>query len=278
MKKFRISKKNYLWGFLIITGVLALVRIIFPGVVGTQYSDQLNLSSGTDADSVSVVNDQRNGLNADRSGRVAQLEPAALIESPVTLTDFFNPDGSERHTRVLGVGSYRECFPDSQGVQLEAAQRYGVTAVLDRADAERRKGELVYVGSNPYYDVRKLSRSVPYLVPRAAVLLQEIACNFLDSLQVKGVPLNKLIVSSLLRTKEDVAALRRYNHNATENSCHLYGTTFDIAYNHYTPVEQPVRNDTLKWVLSEVLRDLRKQGRCFVKHENRQGCFHITVN
>ena len=119
---------------------------------------------------------------------------------------------------------------------------------------------------------------MPYLVPRAAVLLQDIACNFLDSLQVKGIPMNKLIISSLLRTKEDVVALRRYNHNATENSCHLYGTTFDIAYNHYAPVTRPVRDDTLKWVLSEVLSDMRKQGRCFVKHENKQGCFHITVN
>ena len=134
------------------------------------------------------------------------------------------------------------------------------------------------MGSNPYYDVRKLKNSVPYLVPRAAVLLQDIACNFLDSLQVKGIPMSKLIVSSVLRTKEDVATLRRHNGNATENSCHLYGTTFDIAYNHYTPVTRPVRDDTLKWVLSEVLNDLRKQGRCYVKHENRQGCFHVTVN
>ena len=36
-------------------------------------------------------------------------------------------------------------------------------------------------------------------------------------------------------------------------------------------------HDTLKWVLSEVLKDLRKQGRCHIKYEKRQGCFHITV-
>lgn len=39
-----------------------------------------------------------------------------------------------------------------------------------------------------------------------------------------------------------------------------------------------VRNDTLKWVLSEVLRDFREQGRCYVKYEVKQGCFHMTVN
>ena len=38
-----------------------------------------------------------------------------------------------------------------------------------------------------------------------------------------------------------------------------------------------VRNDTLKWVLAEVLRDMRESGRCYVKYEVKQGCFHITV-
>ena len=121
--------------------------------------------------------------------------------------------------------------------------------------------------------MKKLNSSIPYLVPRAAILLQDIARNFMDSLQTKGVPINKLLVSSVLRTKEDVEKLRRYNHNATENSCHLYGTTFDIAYNKYASVTRPVTNDTLKWVLSEVLNDLRSQGRCFIKHEKHQGCF-----
>ena len=39
-----------------------------------------------------------------------------------------------------------------------------------------------------------------------------------------------------------------------------------------------VRNDTLKWILSEVLQDFREQRRCHVKYEVKQGCFHITVN
>jgi hypothetical protein len=38
-----------------------------------------------------------------------------------------------------------------------------------------------------------------------------------------------------------------------------------------------VRNDTLKWVLSEVLRDMREQKRCYIKYEVKQGCFHMTV-
>ena len=129
-----------------------------------------------------------------------------------------------------------------------------------------------------------MNRSIPYLVPRAAVLLNDIGRAFFDSLQMKQVPLHKVIVTSVLRTKDDVAKLRNYNHNATENSCHLFGTTFDICYNRYKTVQDPkgpkrrqVQNDTLKWVLSEVLNDMRRNKRCYVKYEVKQGCYHITV-
>lgn len=133
------------------------------------------------------------------------------------------------------------------------------------------------MAASPYYDVKKLSNSIPYLVPRAAILLQDIGRNFMDSLQIKKIPLNKFLVTSVLRTKEDVEKLRRHNGNATENSCHLHGTTFDIAYNKYSSITRPVRDDTLKWVLSEVLNDLRRQERCYIKYEKHQGCFHVTV-
>ena len=40
---------------------------------------------------------------------------------------------------------------------------------------------------------------------------------------------------------------------------------------------QDVSADTLKLVLSEVLRDLRKAEKCYIKYELKQGCFHITT-
>ena len=179
--------------------------------------------------------------------------------------------------RIRGVKNYQATFPDSQAVQIVAANRWGVRPVKNREDAEQRMKELVYVGESPYYHVDRLSSSIPYLVPRAAMLLQDIGQAFYDSLYVKGLPLNQLIVTSVLRTMDDVARLQRHNGNATDNSCHLYGTTVDICYNRYQPVGREVRNDTLKWVLSEVLRDKRSEGRCYIKYEVKQGCFHITV-
>ena len=87
-----------------------------------------------------------------------------------------------------------------------------------------------------------------------------------------------------MRSREDIERLRGHNGNAKSNSCHLYGTTFDIGYNRYITVQDPdgparrqVRNDSLKWVLSEVLNDLRNLNRCYVKYEIHQGCFHVTT-
>ena len=194
-------------------------------------------------------------------------------------------EGRVKWHPVRSVPSYAKCFPDVQDVQIVAARRWGVSPVRDRKEAEHRRKELVYVGANPFYCIDKgMSHSIPYLVPRAANLLSTIGRNYLDSLYIKGIPLHRIIVSSVLRTEDDVARLRQRNGNASEQSCHRFGTTFDICYNRYSTVSPPgeperrvVQSDTLKWVLSEVLRDIREQGRCYVKYEVKQGCFHITV-
>jgi len=63
--------------------------------------------------------------------------------------------------------------------------------------------------------------------------------------------------------------------NASANSAHVYGTTFDVAYARYKGAEKE-ETDKLKSVLAEVLQDLRKQKKCYVRYEFKQGCFHIT--
>jgi len=262
----KLDKKTYLHGFTLIVFVLALVRCMFPGVAGEKAADgSVSAADSTSADSVPIV--------------AAAADSAAVRSFKAVAAD----STWGRH-RINSVPSYRQAFPDSNDVQMASAQKWGVLPVQNREDAESRKKELVYIGSNPYFDVTPLNNSIPYLVPRASVLLQDIGQAFFDSLSAKGVPLHRILVSSVLRTKDDVAKLRRRNSNATENSCHQYGTTFDIPYNRYAVVYDPagepkkmVRNDTLKWVLSEVLDDMRKSGRCYIKYEVKQGCFHITT-
>lgn len=207
-----------------------------------------------------------------------------MVFSIFKLTSFYNAEGTQVRNRINSVPGFSRTFPDNNDVQLVSANKYGVKPVENREDAENRKKELVFVGANPYYFIDPLRSSIPYLVPRAAVLLNDIGRAYYDSLRIKNIPLHQIIVTSVLRSKEDVMKLRNYNGNATENSCHLYGTTFDVCYNRYKTINKldgskgrMVRNDTLKWVLSEVLRDMRENNRCYVKYEVKQGCFHITV-
>lgn len=121
-----------------------------------------------------------------------------------------------------------------------------------------------------------MTHSIPYLVPRAEKLLKTIGRNFQDSLSSKGLSSRKIIVTSVLRTTGNVKKLRKKNVNASANSAHVYGTTFDVAYARYKGAEKE-ETDKLKSVLAEVLQDLRKQKKCYVRYEFKQGCFHITV-
>jgi uncharacterized protein YcbK (DUF882 family) len=185
---------------------------------------------------------------------------------------------------IRGVVSYKRSFCDLNDTHLAVAQQIGIKPLADRAEAEKMKGKLVHVASGEHYTVDSLTHSIPYLIPQAEQLLDLIGRNFLDSLENKGLNPNQILVTSVLRTQEDVARLRRRNGNASPNSAHAYATTFDISYRRFHKVEDPdgrpmqdVSPDTLKLVLSEVLRDLRKADRCYVKYELKQGCFHITT-
>ena len=289
----KISKNRYLQGFGIVVLLLALVRVIFPGVAKPKVAAAGAADSTLVAAKDSVASDassaETSDASADAEGNVAEnLKKDELSVMPDTEQGgkpsiFFDKDGREVKHRIFSVPHFGNTFPDQQDVQILAATKHGVKPVQNRLEAENSKGKLVYVGSNPFFYVDKLNNSIPYLVPRASVLLQDIGRAYFDSLQIKGIPLHKIIVTSILRTKDDVAKLRTRNGNATENSCHLYGTTFDICYNRYKQIqtrEQPrrqVQNDTLKWVFSEVLRDFRDKNRCYIKYEVKQGCFHITV-
>ena len=185
---------------------------------------------------------------------------------------------------IKGVISYRRTFGDLNEAHLNVAQTIGITPIASRKEAEHMKEKLQYIETNDLYVVDSLTHSIPYLIKGAAQLLDTIGTNFLDSLTAKGLNPNKIIVTSVLRTEDDVKRLRRRNGNASPNSAHFYGTTFDVSWKRFKKVEdedgrplQDVSSDTLKLVLSEVLRDLRKADKCYIKYELKQGCFHITT-
>nr|WP_239058196.1 DUF5715 family protein [Bacteroides sp. 214] len=184
---------------------------------------------------------------------------------------------------IRGVVSYARTFGDKNDLHLTAARSIGVAAVASRDKAEQMKKKLTCIGESKFYSVDSLTHSIPFLVPRASLLLDKIGKNFLDSLTCKGLNPNKIIVTSVLRTHDDVKKLRKTNINATMTSAHSYGTTFDISWKRFLKLEEKgkpmedVKTETLKLVLAEVLRDVRKEGLCYIKYELKQGCFHITA-
>lgn len=172
--------------------------------------------------------------------------------------------------------NYQRTFNDMNDRHLKAARQWGIQPVRSDNDFKQQKGKLSEISSCRYYEVDKLTHSLPYLVPEAEDLLETIGRNFRDSLHSKDLPDRKIIVTSVLRTAGTVKSLRKQNINASANSAHVYGTTFDIAYARYKGAARE-ETDKLKSVLAEVLQDLRKQKKCYVRYEFKQGCFHVTV-
>lgn len=203
-------------------------------------------------------------------------------ETEVELKD--ESDGGDGAKEIIYYGprlAYSRLFADLNEKHIEVAQRVGLSSIPQtRSDVEGMKKELVKIEDNDYYIVDELRYSMPYLTPGAAKELMTIAKAFSDSLKRKELLDYKLIVSSVLRTEEDVTRLRkRGNPNASNNSAHCYGTTFDITYVRYHSEDETeafMQPYELTKVLGEVLRDQKNATRCLVKYERSEHCFHIT--
>ena len=190
-----MKKKTYTKGFFSVVALLSLTRLVWPEV------------AGANGDNVK---------NGDDTVAVAEVSKPQIISKPSVGSRYFKEDGTLVKNRIYSVPSFKNTFPDMNDVQMVAAKKNGVSPVKNREEAESRKQELVYIGTNPYFHVDRLNNSIPYLVPSASALLQDIGSAFFDSLQIKGIPLHKIIVTSVMRTKDDVTKLRVRNANATE--------------------------------------------------------------
>ncbi len=180
----------------------------------------------------------------------------------------------------LNYVKFRRDFNDMNDIHLEAARSIGIKPLASRDEIGNASRELVLIDETQAYAVDRLTHSSPLLVPEAAALLKEIGESFQDSLVMHHYSPYKVIVSSVLRTDEDVKKLSRRNINASQRSVHCYGTTFDITYKRFHRLDDDAPETSqakLQAVLGEVLRDLKKQGRCYVKFEVKQACFHITA-
>jgi len=179
------------------------------------------------------------------------------------------------------TGNYNRAFNDLHDLHTSAALKNGIKPLKSRAEAENKGDKLILIPEElAYYKTDKLTHSVPYLVPKAAKLMADISKNFNDSLVSRGLTPYKIILTSLTRTDEDIKKLTKRNMNASHSSVHCYGTTFDISWKRFqkvNPFDKDVSEDKLKLILGQVLFDMKQDERCYIKHEKKQACFHITV-
>lgn len=188
------------------------------------------------------------------------------------------PDGG-RKLKINNVGVLGRTFNDSNYLHLQAAEALGINPIETTSMAWKNKRPLVKIETSRNYYVDELTHSLPYLVPEAKQLLEDIARTWVDTLNARGGGYYRLKVTSVLRTPATIAKLRRRNRNAVDASAHRFGTTFDISYAKFIcdSVNIPRTQEDLKNLLGEILQQFRSEGRCYVKYERKQGCFHITA-
>ena len=216
---------------------------------------------------------------------ISEPEPAPACEAELEEEPFDDVDGLGEKPERKEIIYYRDRLPyaklfaDLNDEHLKVARQLGLSEIPKTREDFSHKG-LVRIEDNEYLVVDDLQYSIPYLTEGAAEELQRIAKAFSDSLESKGLLDYKLVVSSLLRTEEDVERLRRSgNPNASDNSAHCYGTTFDITYTRYLSEDESeafMQPFELTKVLGEVLLDEKNAARCLVKYEKKEHCFHIT--
>ena len=178
--------------------------------------------------------------------------------------------------------NYRIKFNDMQMKQHAVASVIGLSRPpKDRDDAASMRKQLVEIKTNDNYIVDSLTHSVPFLIPSAKHELDSIGEEWADILRRNNLPHYRFYVTTLLRTQQDIQYLRRSgNINSVTQSCHCYGTTFDLAYMRYNKVTRTrdyMHEDNLKLVLGQVLLNHQRAGKIYVKYEAKQSCFHVTV-
>lgn len=192
---------------------------------------------------------------------------------------------------------------------LQSARRLGIAQPLtaDAIARHEQAGRLVPIEDNELWSVRELDYSTALATPDVVALLTEIGERFQARLAQIDLPPLRMEITSVLRTAQDQARLRRVNPNAARGeSTHQFGTTVDIAYSSFRAPLAPVvdlnvgeaawlephlrqmenlaaetgaarMSRELQAILGHVLREMQGEGKVMVTMEVRQPVYHITV-
>ncbi len=190
---------------------------------------------------------------------------------------------------------------------LKAAKKYGTPSVRNDDDIKKleARGKLIKLESDPelfyyFYNVREKYR---YLTPMAARGLEIVTQRLQENLQRIGdLPVVKIAISSATRPRDYQKGLTKRNINASIESTHYYGTSFDIFFDDfYISFPEPYTdNSTSKKlqeqfkrrfgfligdalrrqfhsILMETLIQLQDEGILYAILERKQHCYHVTI-
>lgn len=175
---------------------------------------------------------------------------------------------------------------DQNEIQLVHALKNGLKKPFStnaefssKIDSLKNNLTLVEVSETPFYQLKSLTHSQPYLIPEAVDMLNEIGYRFQQRLAEKKYDNYRFRITSLLRTEETQSNLSHRNGNASSHSAHLYGTTVDISYKNFYNVKKDTIESSYEAVqtLTKVLIEMRQECKFLAIRERKQSCFHITV-
>jgi uncharacterized protein YcbK (DUF882 family) len=175
---------------------------------------------------------------------------------------------------------------DQNEIQLVHALKNGLKKPFStnaefnsKIDSLKNNFTLVEVSETPFYQLKSLTHSQPYLIPEAVDMLNEIGYRFQRRLAEKKYNNYRFRITSLLRTEETQSNLSHRNGNASSHSAHLYGTTVDISYKNFYNIKKDTIESSYEAVqtLTKVLIEMRQECKFLAIRERKQSCFHITV-
>lgn len=256
------------------------------------------------------ADDPAHGKPSDDSGATVASDAAAVAitedqRAAAAAGIAVQADSVDRKLRKVPNLSRQEkasLLRDVNAIQIARARQLGIPRGAS-VEPLTQTGRLVEIAdTTPYWIVRELTYSEPFVTPSAEAMLIEIGKRFHARLDSLGIPRYRLDITSVLRTPEKQSALRRANSNASRiESAHEFGTTVDIAYRRYAPPAQdsigniPLdaaarlladsvmvdvgrrRAAELQAVLGRVMRDMQREGLLMVRMEKSQTVYHITV-
>lgn len=203
-----------------------------------------------------------------------------------------------RHVSGLTRWEQVKLRRDVNMIQISRARQLGITPGSD-PDALLKAGRLVKLeDSTKLWTLHNLNYSVPYVTPSTESLIAEIGERFQLKLDSMNVPRFRLVITSVLRTADKQALLRKHNWNASKIvSAHEFGTTVDLAYRRFAAPHDSAsaafglnemgdslmvktanrRSSELQAVLGRVLANMEKEGKVMVMMERNQTVYHITL-